>query len=87
MQLSSLIDVPAHHHFSIHNLPYGVFSPVASSQRRIGVALGDKVTSLALLRCCSQLRSYEVENYLGLLFNRCDCAITQGLGENCERSR
>jgi Fumarylacetoacetase N-terminal len=48
MLLSSLIDVPAHHHFSIHNLPYGVFSPSASAQRRIGVALGDKVSYLAL---------------------------------------
>ncbi|MFI9649874.1 fumarylacetoacetase [Streptomyces sp. NPDC052040] len=36
-------DVPEGHPFGPHNLPYGVFSPVGSDERRVGVRLGDQV--------------------------------------------
>lgn len=52
--LSSFIDVAADSDFSIHNLPYGIFSLSADeasdkSKRRAGVAIGDQVLDLALL--------------------------------------
>ncbi|MFJ3649663.1 fumarylacetoacetase [Streptomyces murinus] len=36
-------DVPEGDPFGPHNLPYGVFSPSGSSERRVGVRLGDQV--------------------------------------------
>jgi fumarylacetoacetase len=47
--LRSFVDVPADSHFSIHNLPYGVFRPSAGLAPRIGVAIGDAVLDLAVL--------------------------------------
>jgi fumarylacetoacetase len=48
-ELQSFIDVPADSHFSIHNLPYGVFRPSAGLAPRIGVAIGDAVLDLSVL--------------------------------------
>lgn len=36
-------DVPEGDPFGPHNLPYGVFSPSGSTERRVGVRLGDQV--------------------------------------------
>ncbi|MEW2133310.1 fumarylacetoacetase [Streptomyces sp. NPDC005435] len=36
-------DVPEGDPFGPHNLPYGVFSPSAGAERRVGVRLGDRV--------------------------------------------
>ncbi|MFD8808465.1 fumarylacetoacetase [Streptomyces sp. NPDC059597] len=36
-------DVPEGDPFGPHNLPYGVFSPSADAERRVGVRLGDRV--------------------------------------------
>ncbi|MDX2845910.1 fumarylacetoacetase, partial [Streptomyces ipomoeae] len=36
-------DIPEGHPFGPHNLPYGVFSPVGSETRTVGVRLGDHV--------------------------------------------
>ncbi len=47
--LRSFIDVAPDSHFSIHNLPYGVFKPSAGSAARIGVAIGEEVLDLAVL--------------------------------------
>ncbi|MDO5768882.1 MAG: fumarylacetoacetase [Psychrobacter sp.] len=52
--LTSFIEIEADSDFSIHNLPYGIFSLVRDgaddkSQRRAGVAIGDQVLDLALL--------------------------------------
>ncbi len=47
--LRSFIDVAPDSHFSIHNLPYGVFKTSANSPARIGVAVGDEVLDLAVL--------------------------------------
>src|SRR6201747_1601986 len=35
--------------FPIQNLPFGVFSPHGSDERRVGVAIGDQVVDLAAL--------------------------------------
>jgi fumarylacetoacetase len=47
--LRSFVDVPAHSHFSIHNLPFGVFRPRAGTTPRVGVAIGDHVVDLSVL--------------------------------------
>ena len=47
--LRSFVDVPADSHFSIHNLPFGVFRPRAVTTPRAGVAIGDHVLDLSVL--------------------------------------
>jgi fumarylacetoacetase len=46
-QLKSFISISADCHFSIQNLPFGVFSTTDNSQRRMGVAIGDLVLDIA----------------------------------------
>ncbi len=48
-KLKSFIDVAPDSDFPIQNLPYGVFSTPTSSQKRVGVAIGDFVLDLAAL--------------------------------------
>ena len=48
-KLKSFIDVAPDSDFPIQNLPYGVFSTPASSQKRVGVAIGEFVLDLAAL--------------------------------------
>ena len=40
------LDLPAHHPFGVHNLPYGVFS-TGGADRRVGVRVGEHVLDLA----------------------------------------
>ena len=47
--LSSFVDVDADSHFSIHNLPFGVFRPHAGASPRIGVAIGNLVLDLSVV--------------------------------------
>ena len=51
--LTSFIDIAANSDFSIHNLPYGIFSDAkdaaSNSKRRAGVAIGEYVLDLAVL--------------------------------------
>lgn len=50
-RLRSFIDVPPASHFSIHNLPFGVFAPGdGGAAPRVGVAIGDWVLDLAALQ-------------------------------------
>jgi fumarylacetoacetase len=67
MPLKSFIDVPAESHFSIQNLPFGVFRPREGGPR-IGVALGDQVVDLAVLEEKGHFRSAEFSN--GKVFAR-----------------
>jgi fumarylacetoacetase len=46
---SFLDDVPSSSGFGLHNLPYGVFSRGGSSDRRLGVRLGDHIVDLGAL--------------------------------------
>ncbi len=48
-KLKSFIDVAPDSDFPIQNLPYGVFSTPTSSQKRVGVAIGEFVLDLAAL--------------------------------------
>jgi fumarylacetoacetase len=46
-ELRSWIEIPDESDFSLHNLPFGVFSPVPGASPRCGVAMGDHVLDLA----------------------------------------
>ncbi len=47
--LTSFIDIAADSDFTLHNLPYGIFSETPEGLRRVGVALGDWVIDLTVL--------------------------------------
>lgn len=47
--LSSFLDIATDSDFSIHNLPYGIFSESADGKRRAGVAIGEHVLDLSVL--------------------------------------
>ncbi len=47
--LRSFLDVPPGSHFSIHNLPFGVFRPRAGATPRVGVAIGESVLDLSVV--------------------------------------
>lgn len=49
MEPVCFLDVSPTSHFSLQNLPYGVFTPKAGGKKRIGVALGSSVVDLAAL--------------------------------------
>ncbi|MEX7478052.1 fumarylacetoacetase, partial [Acinetobacter baumannii] len=40
-KLNSFIEVSPQSDFTIHNLPYGIFSRTAEGERQVGVAIGD----------------------------------------------
>jgi fumarylacetoacetase len=46
--MQSFIDVHPDSHFSIQNLPYGVFAPAGDSSR-VGAAIGDQILDLSVL--------------------------------------
>ena len=56
MALKSFLDVPGDSHFSLENLPYGVFKP-RDGAARIGVALGEFVIDLSVLEEQGHFRS------------------------------
>lgn len=46
----SFIEVSPDSHFPIQNLPYGVFSTQENLRQRIGVAIGDKILDLSVIK-------------------------------------
>lgn len=58
--LTSFIDVAADSDFSIHNLPYGIFSETAettgNNKRRAGVAIGEQILDLSALETAGLLK-------------------------------
>lgn len=56
-KLKSFIDVAPDSDFPIQNLPYGVFSTPTSSQKRVGVAIGDFVLDLSALEAEGLLKT------------------------------
>lgn len=46
----SFVPVAEDSDFSIHNLPYGVFSTAANPRPRIGVAIGDQILDLSIIK-------------------------------------
>ena len=53
--LTSFIDIASDSDFSIHNLPYGIFSDTADGKRRAGVAIGEQVLDLAVIEAAGLL--------------------------------
>ena len=53
--LTSFIDIASDSDFSIHNLPYGIFSDTANGKRRAGVAIGEQVLDLAAIEAAGLL--------------------------------
>ncbi|SJN38953.1 fumarylacetoacetase [Psychrobacter sp. JB385] len=53
--LTSFIDIASDSDFSIHNLPYGIFSDTANGKRRSGVAIGEQVLDLAAIEAAGLL--------------------------------
>lgn len=47
--MASWVPVPENSDFSLHNLPYGIFSTASSGGPRIGVAIGDSVLDMKAL--------------------------------------
>ncbi|HCN18548.1 MULTISPECIES: fumarylacetoacetase [Psychrobacter] len=47
--LTSFIDIASDSDFSIHNLPYGIFSDTTDGKRRAGVAIGEQVLDLSVI--------------------------------------
>ena len=47
--ISSFLDIASDSDFSIHNLPYGIFSETADGSHRAGVAIGEHVLDLSVL--------------------------------------
>uniref|UniRef100_U5EWS6 Fumarylacetoacetase n=1 Tax=Corethrella appendiculata TaxID=1370023 RepID=U5EWS6_9DIPT len=48
--MKSFIEVPDDSDFSIYNLPYGIFSTDANSKHRIGVAIGELILDLTVVK-------------------------------------
>jgi len=48
-KLTSWLDIPADSDFSIHNLPFGIFSKKKKGKTRAGIAIGNHVVDLAAL--------------------------------------
>ena len=74
--MSSWVNISQDSHFSLQNLPYGVFSTAEDSQSRLGVAVGEMVLDLskvshlftgALMKEQQEvLRSHNLNQLMGL---------------------
>jgi len=53
--ISSFITVASNSDFSIHNLPYGIFSHTENGKRRAGVAIGDYILDLSVIEAAGLL--------------------------------
>ena len=71
--LSSFLDIATDSDFSIHNLPYGIFSESTDGKRRAGVAIGEQVLDLSVLEAEGLLSldggSYFDQNTLNAFIN------------------
>jgi fumarylacetoacetase len=56
MAARSWVEVAVDSHFSLHNLPYGIFSTAEDARARAGVAIGESVLDLARLEEAGLLR-------------------------------
>ncbi len=46
----SFLEIPSDSDFSYENLPYGVFSTPENDKQRLGVAIGDHILDLSVVR-------------------------------------
>lgn len=56
--LTSFVEVANDSDFSIHNLPYGIFSETTGGKRRAGIAIGDQVLDLSVLEDAGLLKLF-----------------------------
>ncbi|MEY2480170.1 MAG: fumarylacetoacetase [Verrucomicrobiota bacterium] len=61
MMLKSFVDVAVDSHFSIQNLPFGIFKP-RQGEARVGVAIGDLIVDLSVLEELGHFRSPEFQD-------------------------
>jgi len=63
-KLHTFIDIPPESHFTIQNLPYGVFKPKSGGNARVGVAIGDMVLNLSILQDAGLMKpiSFDIGN-------------------------
>ena len=47
-------------HFSIHNLPFGVFS-VGNNQKRVGIAIGDQIVDMAVVSALELIKDLPID--------------------------
>ncbi len=64
--LRSFIPVSPESHFTIQNLPYGVFSTGDDQRPRVGVAIGEYVLDLAILEQKGHLKTKHIFNHPNL---------------------
>lgn len=55
--LRTWLEIPNDSDFSIYNLPYGIFSSPANSQKRAGIRIGDYIIDLKALACTGLLNN------------------------------
>src|SRR4030095_7803245 len=60
MSLRSFIEIAKDSHFSLENLPFGVFQP-KQAKPRVGVAIGDLIVDLSMLEELGYFRSSEFQ--------------------------
>ena len=61
--LTSFLEIDPQSDFTMHNLPYGIFSEIAQANKRVGVAIGDWVIDLAVLETHGLLQLDGNQNY------------------------
>lgn len=61
--LSSFVEIQALSDFTMHNLPYGIFSETPDGNKRVGIAIGDLVLDLAALETHGLLQLDETIRY------------------------
>src|SRR4029078_61135 len=63
MPLKSFIEVSPNSHFTLENLPFGIFQP-KRDKPRVGVAIGDLILDLSALEELGHFRSPEFQNQI-----------------------
>ncbi len=58
--MNTWLDIPRNSDFSVHNLPYGIFS-TSSRRPRVGVAIGDQIIDLAAVAMRGYFQNLSIE--------------------------
>ncbi|CAM9225578.1 fumarylacetoacetase [Acinetobacter bereziniae] len=68
--LTTFLEIAPQSDFSIHNLPYGIFSETAQGDKRVGVAIGDWVIDLAALETLGLLPNCKTQCFNQISLNK-----------------
>jgi fumarylacetoacetase len=77
MALRSFIDIPRDSHFSLENLPFGVFEP-RDGAARIGVALGEYVVDLSALEAAGHFKALSQETVAAITHDSLNLFLALG---------